>query len=237
MFHNNHPLVTTDLSRLTWKDFDHVKNIIDAYNLEELFAHFRFTRKSRVTFSIGVDCSQNLGSDCHPIAWAKSLYEYVYNTPHTLSYSADIQIDAFVQELAPFMSSSNNHPDGAVLRKLREWHLPIFMLEMHSSPYRNSVSHTAANVLDQFRLLRCFNDNIKECIGFTFPKYPTDKSANKSCVTKVTISFKEYMFVIKLTPLKTADVKKEIITALLSAIKFEATPDPLFCFLCYHHRK
>ena len=111
-----------------------------------------------------------------------------------------IIIGAFVQGLAPFMTSSSNRPDGAVLKKFREWHLPIFTLEMHSSPYKNSLSHATANVLDQFRLFCCFNATIKECVGFTFPKYPTDKSDNKSCVTKVTVSFIQHMFVIKLTP-------------------------------------
>lgn len=173
---------------------------INTYNLEEVFTRFHFPRQSRDAFSVGVNCSRNLGCGCHPIAWVKSFFERanVYMDA-TLSYSADIAVDAFEKGLVPFMSSLNNRPDGAVLCRFRGWDLPIFLLEAHSSPYKNSVSHTASNVLNQLRLLWCFNDTIKECVGFTFPKFPTDDSQNKSFITKVTVSFTNYTFVVHLT--------------------------------------
>ena len=62
------------------------------------------------------------------------------------------------------------------------------------SIYKDSVSHAALNVLDQLQLLRCSNNAIKECVGFTFLKFPTDDSQNKNCVTKVTVSFTNDMF-------------------------------------------
>ena len=56
-----------------------------------------------------------------------------------------------------------------ILRDFRcyseDWKLPCFMSETHSSPYRDTVSQTAADVLDQFRLLYCFNPDILECVN------------------------------------------------------------------------
>ena len=105
-------------------------NLMTYYNLEEVFTRFHFATKSRDAFSIGVNCSQNLGCGCHPIAWVRSFFEETYKvTP--LSYSANTMIDAFVG-LAPFLSSLNNRPDRVVLRKFRGWDPPIFMLEIHS---------------------------------------------------------------------------------------------------------
>ena len=118
-----------------------------------------------------MNCSKNLGGGCQPIAWVKSLIETSVRPSCNLSYTADIKLDAFDKGLIPFLSSLDNRPDGVVLgNKDKEWMLPLFILEIHSSPYKNTVSQTAADVIDQLRLLRCFNENIQECVGFTFPE-------------------------------------------------------------------
>ena len=116
------------------------------------------------------------------------------------------------------------HCDG------KEWKLPLLILEVDSGNYRNAVSQTAIDLIDQFRLLRCFNRSIVQCVGFTFPKYSEDSAPNKSCVTKVVVSFEMFEFVVRLFPLNISDVKKEIETALLAALVFCAER-PQFCFL------
>ena len=225
LFENVHRLVVTDRFSFSWNKFDHLSGTIDTYNLEEVFTRFHFPTKSRSAFSIGINCSENLGCGCHPIAWVRSFFEETFKDI-PLSYSADITIDVFAKVLAPFQSSLNNRPAGVVLRKFQGWDLPIFMLEVHSSPYKNSVSHTAADVLEQLRLLRCFNNTIKECVGFTFPNFN-----NKTCVTKVTVSFTDYKFVVRLTPLEISDVRMAIKAVVQSAMRFEARPYPVCCFI------
>jgi hypothetical protein len=107
----------------------------------------------------------------------------------------------------------------------KNWNLPLLILEVHSSPYVNSVSQTAADVIDQLRLLRCFTVDITTCVGFTFPKYKI-----KTCVTKVTVSFSDFRFAITLTPLMMHNVKREILSAFNSVSTLNAD-SPHFCFM------
>ena len=135
-----------------------------------------------------------------------------------------------------FQSSLSNRPDGAVLRTFcrcgKEWKLPFFMLEIHSGgPYKNSVSQTAMDVIDQLRLLCCFDQNIIQCTGFTFPKYPQGLESNKTCVTKVTVSFESFHFIVRIFPLNISNVQEEVKAALRRALDFHADRDPQFCFL------
>ena len=87
------------------------------------------------------------------------------------------------------------------------------------------MSKTVVNVLDQFRLLRCFNPDIPECVGFTFPKY-----SDKTFVTKVKVSFEQFKFAVQLFPLAIDNVKAEVTNALRSALSFEFS-SPEFCFM------
>lgn len=110
----------------------------------------------------------------------------------------------------------------------RDWKLPLFILEVHSSSYKNSVSKTAVDVMDQLRLLGCFNAEIPECVRFTFPKYEA-----KTFVTKVTVSFdsENLIFVVHLVPLKIGDVQAEVTKAIKSALSLCFNDDPAFCFI------
>ena len=132
------------------------------------------------------------------------------------------------------MCSIDNQPDGVVLRSftfdLIEWKLPVVIIEVHSSPYLNTLLQTAADVIDQLRLLRCFNANITECVGFTFPKYAGNGIQNESCVTKVCVSFENYRFNIQLSPLAIEEVKEEIEATLKKAMEFCAQL-PFFSFI------
>ena len=232
LFEQGHPLIQTSAIGCSWSSFDELNKCIHStYNLDDLFRHVNFPEKEREVYSNEVKCSRNFGDGCHAIAWVKSLIQ----SSRPLSYSANIALDAFEKGLVPFMTSLENRPDGVVLSSFQcdseDWDLPIFILEVHSSPYKNSVSKTAADVLDQLRLLRCFDKDIEECVGFTFPKYPTATAGNETCVTKVTVSFKKFRFLVHLTPLQIGDVRTEIVRAIESALNFRPTHYPIFCFM------
>ena len=70
-------------------------------------------------------------------------------------------------------------------------------------------------------------------MGFTFPKYATGSDDNQTCVTKVTVSFKDFRFIVQLTPLDIGGVRKEIVRAVESALNFQAQRYPIFCFMCF----
>lgn len=130
--------------------------------------------------------------------------------------------------LVPCKCSLNNRPDGILYGKCGDFDI----LEIHSSPYKNFVSRTAANVLYQLRLVRCFHPDVKECVGFTLPKY-----GEKTCVTKVTVSFKvnqRIHFEISLQRLVIENVKDEITTTLqtvITTIGTNGTINPIKCFM------
>ena len=216
-----------------------LKDVLPLYNLEELFTVVNFTPNDREQFSKKVQTSSKCKPehDCHSTGWlSKLIQSYHKEDCKNLTFTSDLEIKSLSDALVPFRYSLKNRLDGAVLRTFhcdgREWKLPLFILEVHSDNYRNTVSQTAADLIDQLRLLRCFCRNIVQCVGFTFPKYPDLKASapNKSCVTKVVVSFESFRFVVRLFPLDISDVKEEIKTALSEALKFSAE-HPQFCFL------
>lgn len=94
------------------------------------------------------------------------------------------------------------------------------------------MAKTVADIIDQLRLLRCFDTNISKCVGFTFPKFSSNNAENKTCVTKVTVSFKDFQFRIHLTPLPISSVKREIQEAVQGTKNFLFRCNPFLCFMC-----
>ena len=91
---------------------------------------------------------------------------------------------------------------------------------MHSSPYKHSVAKTADGVINQLHILRCLDSSIEKYVGLTFPKFASGNSDNRSCVTKVTVSFKNYQFGVHLLPLLIQDVKQQIEIAVQAAFNY-----------------
>ena len=102
---------------------------------------------------------------------------------------------------------------------------------MHSSPYKHSVSQTVTDVIDQLRLFRCFDTSINKCVGFTFPKFASGNSENRTCVTKITVSFINCRFYIRLIPLLISEVKREIEIAVRGTTNFRFTFNPFLSFM------
>ena len=214
-------------------DLTELQKVVPLYNLHNLFTEVDFTNPE--SFSKCIEASAKVDHGCHPIAWVRSLISSQTVRSQNLTLMADLEVRSLAEGIVAFTSSLNNCPDGVVLRTFqccgKEWKLPLFILEVHSDVYKNSVAKTAMDVLDQLRLLRCFDRNIVQCIGFTFPKYPQGSKNNKACVTKVMVSFESFRFVVRMFPLNVSSVQKEIEAALRSALEFHADRDPQFCFL------
>ena len=163
-FSKNHALIVTrddTPGTVGWTKLNvgHLQEVVVPYNLQELFEHVNFSSSSREQFARDVKASANLKDGRHPIAWLSSLFPP--GESHNFIFTADVEIKSLADGLVTFQSSLSNRPDGVVLRTFRcsqsEWDLPLLVLEVHSSPYKNSVSQTAMDLIDQLRLLRCFD--------------------------------------------------------------------------------
>ena len=65
------------------------------------------------------------------------------------------------------MSSVTVKPDfAAVVHDLL-----VLLIKVHSSSYPNTVAKSAANAIDQLRLLRVFSLDISKISSFVFPKF------------------------------------------------------------------
>lgn len=92
------------------------------------------------------------------------------------------------------------------------------MLEVHSRQYKSTVCKTISNVIDMFRLLHLYNEDIDRVRGFVFPKAGKDH-----VVTKVTVQFDpvKFVFEVGLDFIAIGNVKDEIYTALRAARGFK----------------
>ena len=159
-----HPLIATRADKpgavpLNQFDCAQLQNVVLLYNLHDLFTEVNFTNPEQ--FSQHVETSANLDDGCHPIAWVSSLIPSRTVASQNLTFTTDIEVRSLAEGLVASRRSLNNHPDGVVLRAFqrceKEWKLPLFIIEVHSGIYSNSVARTAMDVLDQLRLLRCFD--------------------------------------------------------------------------------
>ena len=226
-FDKHHELVRTT-SSFSWTDFDQIckKIEISQYNLGELFQHLKVSRGCLNAWAENVTSPAGAAeSEIDLMAWIWSLASQLKLNLPELQFTADTEVKAFLEGLVPFLASTRNRCDGAVLKQFDEWMVPILLLEVHSSPYKNSVSKTAVDVIDQLRLLRSFNPHIHECSGFTFPKY-----REPSFVTEVRVTFSGFRFKVSLQPLKREEVKERIDDVLKNNFSFHVS-DPLLCFI------
>ena len=99
----------------------------------------------------------------------------------SLSVSVDCELSLFNEKLHPFMKSVTNRPDVALLNS----DLPLFLVEMQSSSFHDSLCKTAVDLIDQLRLLHNYDHRINYCTGFTFPDFKS-----RVCVAKVFVKWK-----------------------------------------------
>ena len=117
-----------------------------------------------------------------------------------------------------------NHPDAPRTKN------PIFFLclkedvtaerivEIHSSPYEDTIRKSLFVATDLLRLRRMYNDGIKTSTAFNFPKLPKIKGEKiPQCVVKLVVTWENFSVYYELTQLKTHDdVRREILEAVSS---------------------
>lgn len=83
--------------------------------------------------------------------------------------------------IRPFLSNLTIS-DGSILFKISKKGLvPIMVIEVHSGTYKSTVCKTVSkfNVIDMFRLLRLYNKDVSDVIGFVFPRMVTGSGVMK----------------------------------------------------------
>ena len=92
------------------------------------------------------------------------------------------------------------------------------LVEIHSSPYEDTIRKSLFVATDLLRLRRMYNDGIKTITAFNFPKLPKRKGEKiPQCVVKVVVTWENFSVYYELTQLKTSeDVRREILEAVSS---------------------
>ena len=126
----------------------------------------------------------------------------------------------FLPELHCTMSQ---RPDVAIVRKYDQ--LTLLPVEVHSSPFSDSINKCMLGVIDLLRLHRAHSRDVSRCCGFVFPKLPGVKSTNKQCVVMVEVKWENLKFLCSFIPFTNIKSAQYIIASELSkAIKHSPRP-------------
>ena len=117
-----------------------------------------------------------------------------------LEFKVDNSVE-HLNELSPFCCTTRERPDVAVYQdgKLR------FTVEVHSSPFSNTLRKTIIGCIDMIRLFRNADPSFSTFTAFVFPKLHTQKT-----VVVVTVTFESLVFMYSLRSVAMANVMVEI---------------------------
>ena len=116
--------------------------------------------------------------------------------------SCDKEVKEF-QAMTSLFTSTNMRPDVVV----RYQQIPVLCIEVHSSPYEQTIDKMAWVLIQHLRWLRSLKNTVTQCVGFVFPK-----SVEPTLVTKVSCRWdaKDICFELKYFPLHCDDVACEV---------------------------
>ena len=148
----------------------------------------------------------------------KLLLESILNAT---SRNMEIAVEANIphleeSSLCDVLCTKNQKPD--LFLCLKEDVTAEMIVEIHSSPYEDTIRKALFVATDLLRLRRMYNDGIKTLTAFTFPKLPKIKGETiPQCVVKLVVTWENFSVYYELTQLKTHDdVRREILEAVSS---------------------
>ena len=175
------------------------------YNLNDLYNHV-----------IGSTCTEFGGhkesADC-----CKELLQCIVNkceNHDNITIAVERQIPNLSNsEISDLMCSNHQIPD--LYMHLSDDLTAETIVEIHSSPYEDTLRKALICATDLLRLRRMYSDKNK-ITAFCFPKLRTKNGEmikeNKQCVVKLEITWKEFMFQYCMTPIgKIEEVEENII--------------------------
>lgn len=118
----------------------------------------------------------------------------------------DVATDTKVRELlrlTPIFVSNDLRPDVVMYKG----GIPVLVIEVHSSPYKNTLRKLSLVLVELLRFLKNADEGINEVCGFCFPK-----SSEASCVCQMTVSWdvESFRFEVKYSALAARDVEKNV---------------------------
>ena len=148
----------------------------------------------------------------------KLLLESIINAT---SRNIEIAVEANIPHLedsalCDVLCTKNQKPD--LFLCLKEDVTAEMIVEIHSSPYEDTIRKSLFVATDLLRLRRMYNDGIKTITAFNFPKLPNIKGEKiPQCVVKLVVTWENFSVYYDLTQLKTPDdVRREILEAVSS---------------------
>ena len=95
-----------------------------------------------------------------------------------------------LSHFSAFHSTNIIEPDVTVVLSTPNANLPILTVEVLSgTSYEGTVKKAVTNVIDQFRILRAYDTSVGSCVGYVIPR-----NLEVSCMTKVRVTFHNFMF-------------------------------------------
>ena len=112
-----------------------------------------------------------VGYDPEPPANSyESLKEWICKELNILP--TNVFCDTEFQEMVPIFSSTRIRPDVTVYYNGN----PVLCIEVHSSPYDETINKLAWVLIEHLRWLRNCKTTIHKCVGFAFPKFKEESS-------------------------------------------------------------
>ena len=148
----------------------------------------------------------------------KLLLESIINaTSRTIEIAVEANIPQLEDSaLCDVFCTKNQKPD--LFLCLKEDVTAEMIVEIHSSPYEDTIRKSLFVATDLLRLRRMYNAGIKTITAFNFPKLPKIKGEKiPQCVVKLVVTWENFSVYYELTQLKTYDaVRREILEAVRS---------------------
>ena len=116
--------------------------------------------------------------------------------------SCNTEVKEF-KEMIPIFTSTNIRPDVSVYRQ----NIPVLCIEVHSSPYEQSINKMVWVLIEHLRWLRNQKTTIAQCVGFVFPKFEVPSSVIK---VRCCWNAKALCFDLEYVPLLRQEVAEEV---------------------------
>ena len=154
------------------------------------------------------DLTNNLSDSPEVVAkdWIKGLLDHQQKREFALHTNETMPL-LLQAKFHPLLVEVHSRPDVVVCTRNG---IPRLVIEVESRRnYKYTIQETILCMISQFCILRCFDDSISSCVGFTFPTI-----GRKFCVTKVFVHYDRLVFRCGLQLLDKVDVIHEIKSAL-----------------------
>ena len=177
---------------------------LQLYNLDDVYKHYlgdQFKRSHNGNHKDSASACSKVLKHCA----SSEGFNFKYNTETAIPGLAD-------SSLVPLLASLDQRPDVSVSHDDEEKNIPMSLVEIHSSPYEDTIRKAIVTGLDLLRLRRTYVSETTTVTTFAFPNLKV-----KQCVVEVQLKWERLCFRCSLTPIITlAGIKERLINTFRS---------------------